>query len=85
MALRPDEFCNHALAAADGEGRLPLARMYGSWLVVWDDLLPGYPADMADADAAIAADSLVPLWRLPPGSLRPATQDERDDRQRSAA
>jgi hypothetical protein len=27
MAMRPDEFYEHALAAADGEGRLPLARM----------------------------------------------------------
>ena len=31
MALRPDEFYDHALAAADGEGRLPLSRMTG-----WD-------------------------------------------------
>jgi hypothetical protein len=31
MALRPDEFYDHALAAADGEHRLPLARMTG-----WD-------------------------------------------------
>jgi hypothetical protein len=29
MGLRPDEFYNHALAAADGEHRLPLARMAG--------------------------------------------------------
>jgi hypothetical protein len=29
MALRPDEFYDHALAAADNEGRLPLARMTG--------------------------------------------------------
>ena len=35
------------------------AQLYGSWLVVWDDLLPEYPADVADADAAIVADSLV--------------------------
>jgi hypothetical protein len=27
VALRPDEFYDHALAAADGERRLPLARM----------------------------------------------------------
>jgi hypothetical protein len=27
MALRPDEFYDHALTAADGERRLPLARM----------------------------------------------------------
>ena len=35
------------------------AQLYGSWLVVWDDLLPEYPADGADADAAIVADALV--------------------------
>ena len=35
------------------------AQLLGSWLVVWDDLLPEYPADAADADAAIVADSLV--------------------------
>ena len=27
MAMRPDEFYEHALSAADAEGRLPLARM----------------------------------------------------------
>src|SRR5215510_4812365 len=31
MALRPDEFYEHAIAAADDAGRLPLARMTG-----WD-------------------------------------------------
>ena len=35
------------------------AQLYGSWLVVWDDLLPEYPADLADADAATVADALV--------------------------
>jgi hypothetical protein len=35
------------------------AQLYGSWLVVWDDLLPEYPADAAEADAAIVADALV--------------------------
>jgi hypothetical protein len=35
------------------------AQLYGSWLVVWDDLLPEYPADGADKDAAIVADALV--------------------------
>lgn len=33
--------------------------MFGSWLVVWDDLLPEYPADVAAADAALVADALV--------------------------
>ena len=35
------------------------AQLFGSWLPVWDDLLPEYPADVAEADAAIVADALV--------------------------
>jgi diadenosine tetraphosphate (Ap4A) HIT family hydrolase len=35
------------------------AQLYGSWLVVWDDLLPEYPAQIAEADAAVVADALV--------------------------
>jgi len=35
------------------------AQLRGSWLVVWDDLLPEYPADIADADAVIVAEALV--------------------------
>ncbi len=35
------------------------AQLYGSWLVVWDDLLPEYPAALAEADAAVVADALV--------------------------
>ncbi len=35
------------------------AQLYGSWMVVWDDLMPEYPADVADADAARVADALV--------------------------
>jgi len=35
------------------------SQLYGSWLVVWDDLLPEYPADIADADARIVVDALV--------------------------
>ncbi|MET7670448.1 HIT family protein [Micromonospora luteifusca] len=34
-------------------------QLYGSWLVIWDDLLPEYPADVAQADAEIVADALV--------------------------
>jgi diadenosine tetraphosphate (Ap4A) HIT family hydrolase len=34
-------------------------QLYGSWLVVWDDLLPEYPAAVAEADAAGVADALV--------------------------
>jgi hypothetical protein len=35
------------------------AQLWGSWLVVWDDLLPEYPAEIAEADAALVADALV--------------------------
>jgi hypothetical protein len=35
------------------------AQLYGSWLVVWDDLLPEYPADVAAVDAAAVAAALV--------------------------
>ncbi len=35
------------------------AQLYGSWLVVWDDLLPEYPAEPAEADAAAVAEALV--------------------------
>ncbi|MEV4705080.1 hypothetical protein [Actinoplanes sp. NPDC049316] len=34
-------------------------QLYGSWLTIWDDLLPEYPSDVADADAATVADALV--------------------------
>jgi hypothetical protein len=35
------------------------AQLYGSWLVIWDDLLPEYPDDIAAVDAATVADALV--------------------------
>jgi hypothetical protein len=35
------------------------AQLLGSWLVVWDDLLPEYPAEVAEADAAIVANALA--------------------------
>ena len=35
------------------------AQLYGSWLVVWDDLLPEYPGDIAEADAAVVARALA--------------------------
>ena len=35
------------------------AQLYGSWLPVWDDLLPEYPAEVADADAETVAEALV--------------------------
>jgi hypothetical protein len=35
------------------------AQLYGSWLPIWDDLLPEYPDDLAAEDAATVANSLV--------------------------
>lgn len=35
------------------------AQLYGSWLVVWDDLLPAYPADVAESDAAAVVAALT--------------------------
>jgi hypothetical protein len=40
-------------------------------MVIWDDLLPEYPADVASADAAIVADSLVATC----GGHRPAASE----------
>lgn len=34
-------------------------QMLGSWLVVWDDLLPEYPDDVASADAEAVVDALI--------------------------
>jgi hypothetical protein len=38
----------------EGQGQL-----YGSLLPVWDDLLPDYPADIAEGDACTVAATLV--------------------------
>jgi hypothetical protein len=35
------------------------SQLYGSWMVIWDDLLPEYPADVADADAATVTEALA--------------------------
>lgn len=45
------------------------AQLYGSWMVVWDDLLPEYPEDVAEADAESVADALVTSY----GGSRSAT------------
>lgn len=47
------------------------AQLYGSWMVIWDDLLPEYPAQVADADAAVVADALVTSY----GGRRPAVSE----------
>ncbi|MEV0648036.1 hypothetical protein AB0I28_22495 [Phytomonospora sp. NPDC050363] len=36
-----------------------MGQLFGSWLPVWDDLLPEYPAEVADADAALVAEALI--------------------------
>jgi diadenosine tetraphosphate (Ap4A) HIT family hydrolase len=35
------------------------AQLFGSWLMVWDDLLPEYPGEVADADAQAVAEALT--------------------------
>jgi len=35
------------------------AQLYGSWMVIWDDLLPEYPNDVAETDAATVAAALA--------------------------
>jgi diadenosine tetraphosphate (Ap4A) HIT family hydrolase len=35
------------------------AQLYGSWLPIWDDLLPEYPAEVSEADAATVAQALI--------------------------
>jgi diadenosine tetraphosphate (Ap4A) HIT family hydrolase len=78
VEARPNISRAHVYRIGDGGAHLHVwffarpegqAQLYGSWMVVWDDLLPEYPADVADADAAIVADSLVASC----GGRRPAT------------
>lgn len=35
------------------------AQLHGSWMVIWDDLLPEYPHDVAAADAKAVVDALI--------------------------
>jgi hypothetical protein len=53
-------------ARPQGQGQL-----FGSWLPVWDDLLPEYPADVAEADAATVADALIASY----GGRRTPSED----------
>jgi diadenosine tetraphosphate (Ap4A) HIT family hydrolase len=78
VEARPNISRAHVYRIGDGGAHLHVwffarpegqAQLYGSWMVVWDDLLPEYPADVANADAAIVADSLVASC----GGRRPAT------------
>jgi diadenosine tetraphosphate (Ap4A) HIT family hydrolase len=50
-------------ARPEGQGQL-----YGSWLVVWDDLLPEYPDDVAEADARTVAQALAASYGGQPSS-----------------
>ena len=58
----------HASRIGDGAAHLHIwffarpagqSQLYGSWLVVWDDLLPEYPADVANADATQVVEALI--------------------------
>ena len=55
----------HVWFFARPEGQVQLR---GSWMVIWDDLLPEYPADVAEADASIVVDALIASY----GGRRPA-------------
>lgn len=59
---------SHVYRIGDGGGHLHVwffarpegqAQLRGSWLPVWDDLLPEYPADLAASDAEAVARALA--------------------------
>ncbi len=47
------------------------AQLYGSWLVIWDDLLPEYPQKVAEADAANVAAALAASYGGRQSATRP--------------
>lgn len=66
----------HVYRIGDGGAHLHLwffarpegqSQLYGSWLVVWDDLLPEYPEDLAGADADAVVTALMQSY----GGRRP--------------
>jgi len=68
VEARPHIARAHAYRLGDGGAHLHIwffarpegqPQMLGSWLVVWDDLLPKYPTEIAEADAAVVAEALV--------------------------
>jgi hypothetical protein len=77
VEARPNIARAHVYRIGDGGAHLHVwffarpagqAQLYGSWLVVWDDLLPEYPDAVSEADAAAVADALVASrggWRMP--------------------
>ena len=59
---------SHVYRFGDGASHLHLwfvakpqgqSQVRGSWLMMWDDVLPEYPQDVAAADAEIVVDALV--------------------------
>ncbi|MBV9593267.1 MAG: hypothetical protein JO147_05670 [Actinobacteria bacterium] len=68
IEARPNISRAHVYRIGDGGAHLHMwffarpsgqAQLYGSWLVVWDDLLPEYPDEVADEDADAVADALL--------------------------
>jgi diadenosine tetraphosphate (Ap4A) HIT family hydrolase len=68
MEALPNVSRAHVYRVGDGGAHLHVwffarpegqSQLYGSWLPVWDDLLPEYPAEVAEADAAAVAAALV--------------------------
>jgi diadenosine tetraphosphate (Ap4A) HIT family hydrolase len=68
IEARPNISRAHVYRIGDGGAHLHVwffarptgqAQLYGSWLVVWDDLLPQYPDDIATDDAAAVVEALV--------------------------
>ena len=57
MALTPAECVRSDQGIwLNGEGQ---SQLYASLLLVWDDLLPHHPADIAEADARTVAATLI--------------------------
>jgi hypothetical protein len=82
MQARPNISRAHVYRIGDGAAHLHIwffarpegqAQLYGSWMVIWDDLLPEYPEDVAAADAALVASALVASY----GGRRSATSGPR--------
>jgi diadenosine tetraphosphate (Ap4A) HIT family hydrolase len=80
MQALPNISRAHVYRIGDGAAHLHIwffarpegqAQLYGSWLVVWDDLLPEYPEGVADADAATVAAALAASY----GGHQPATRE----------
>jgi hypothetical protein len=68
IEARPNVARAHVYRIGDGGAHVhvwffarPLgqAQLYGSWMVVWDDLLPEYPEAEAQADADQVAEALI--------------------------